>query len=234
MAGLGRKTWTNEVLSQPDLQGYLQDQVVMVFANAAARAAAIPAPTEGMHSYQLDTHRPEFYNGTAWLPTQYGQVRGKMWRNAGFSGFLTTSTTYTVPMQASRVSGGFTFGGGDNLAGASSYLVVPYDGLYDVHYGGYLSGGATSVFGQLVTRHRTSVADATIAASQAYKASASIDHIEDFYAAGLPLKAGDQIFEQFLTYTNSGGNLSFYGNGEVNGCHLTITYAGPLAGATAL
>jgi hypothetical protein len=79
VAGLGRKTWTNEVLAQPDLQGYLQDQTVMRFANAAARSAAIPAPTEGMLSYLDDQDRYEGYTGTvwtavAWLAPQY--VRG--------------------------------------------------------------------------------------------------------------------------------------------------------------
>lgn len=67
MAGLGRKTWANEILAQPDLQGYLQDQVVMRFANAAARTAAIPAPTEGMVSWLDDLNRGYVYDGAAWL-----------------------------------------------------------------------------------------------------------------------------------------------------------------------
>ena len=62
MAGLGRKVWGNEVLSQPDLQGYLQDQVVMVFANDAERGAEIPVPEEGMISYLKSTHRWEGYS----------------------------------------------------------------------------------------------------------------------------------------------------------------------------
>lgn len=61
MAGLGRKVWTNETLSAPDLQGYLQDQVVQEFDSAAARAAAIPAPWEGVVSYLRDVNRWEGY-----------------------------------------------------------------------------------------------------------------------------------------------------------------------------
>lgn len=68
MAGLGRKVWTRETLSAADVQGYIQDQVVMTFASAAARATAVPAPTDGMQSYLVDSKRHEFHNGAAWSP----------------------------------------------------------------------------------------------------------------------------------------------------------------------
>jgi hypothetical protein len=74
MAGAGRKVWTGETLSVPDLQNYLQDQAVMVFPNAAARSAAIPAPTEGMTSYLADVNRVEFYTGTAWVQRDYARA----------------------------------------------------------------------------------------------------------------------------------------------------------------
>lgn len=76
MAGRGRKVWTNEVLSQPDLQDYLQDQVVMQFDNAAQRTAGVPAPTEGMVSYLRDVNRWDGYTqhpttgALAWAPLQ--------------------------------------------------------------------------------------------------------------------------------------------------------------------
>jgi hypothetical protein len=39
---------------------------VQTFANAAARTAAIPTPTEGIVSYLNDVDRLEFWNGSAW------------------------------------------------------------------------------------------------------------------------------------------------------------------------
>jgi hypothetical protein len=42
---------------------------VQTFANAAARTAAIPSPTEGITTYQLDTNFIDTYSGTAWVPT---------------------------------------------------------------------------------------------------------------------------------------------------------------------
>ena len=43
------------------------NQSVMVFANSAARSAALTLPTEGMVTYLQDTDELEIYNGSAWL-----------------------------------------------------------------------------------------------------------------------------------------------------------------------
>lgn len=68
MAGLGRKLFTRQTLSSAEVQGYLMDQAVMVFASAAARDAAIPAPTEGMHVVLLDVHKRFHYTAGGWQP----------------------------------------------------------------------------------------------------------------------------------------------------------------------
>ena len=68
MAGLGRKVWgAGDVLAAADVNGYLMDQAVMVFADAAARTAAIAAPTEGMVTYLSDTNALEYYDGSAFV-----------------------------------------------------------------------------------------------------------------------------------------------------------------------
>jgi hypothetical protein len=66
MAGLGRKVWSaGDVVAAADVQGYLQDQSIMVFADSAARTSAIGTPTQGMVSYLQDTSTLQVY-GTAW------------------------------------------------------------------------------------------------------------------------------------------------------------------------
>jgi len=66
-AGLGFKTFTTgEVLTAADTNGYLM-QGVNVFANAAARTAAITSPQEGQMSYLKDTNSTEYYSGSAWV-----------------------------------------------------------------------------------------------------------------------------------------------------------------------
>lgn len=66
-AGLGFKTFTTgEVLTAADTNGYLM-QGVNVFADAAARTAAITSPQEGQMSYLKDTNSTEYYSGSAWV-----------------------------------------------------------------------------------------------------------------------------------------------------------------------
>lgn len=67
MSGLGRKVFTaGEVLAASDVNGYLMDQSVMVFADEAARTSAIGTPTEGMFTYTSDDDAFEYWDGSAW------------------------------------------------------------------------------------------------------------------------------------------------------------------------
>jgi hypothetical protein len=66
-AGLGFKTFvTGDVLTAGDTNGYLM-QGVWVFADAAARTAAVTSPQEGNFSFLKDTNSTEYYNGAAWV-----------------------------------------------------------------------------------------------------------------------------------------------------------------------
>jgi len=65
-AGLGFKDFvTGEVLTAADVDGYLM-QGVWVFANAAARDAAVTSPQEGNFAYLKDTNVTTYYTGSAW------------------------------------------------------------------------------------------------------------------------------------------------------------------------
>lgn len=69
MAGAGFKTFnTGDVLTASDVNTYLMQQTVMVFASSAARSTALGANVaEGMLSYLKDTDQVEVYNGSAWV-----------------------------------------------------------------------------------------------------------------------------------------------------------------------
>ena len=63
MSGLGRKEWSpGDVLTSADVNGYLMDQSVMVFAGTAARASAIPTPSAGMVAYSTATSLQVYHN----------------------------------------------------------------------------------------------------------------------------------------------------------------------------
>jgi hypothetical protein len=68
MAGAGFKTFAvGEVLTANNVNTYLMQQTVMVFASAAARSSALSTNVaEGMVSYLTDSNSLWYYNGTAW------------------------------------------------------------------------------------------------------------------------------------------------------------------------
>jgi hypothetical protein len=71
-APLGFKTFnTGDVLSAADTNGYLM-QGVLVFADAAARSAAITSPQEGQTSYLKDTDVIQVYSGSSWVTKSGG------------------------------------------------------------------------------------------------------------------------------------------------------------------
>lgn len=67
MAGLGRKVFApGEVLTATNVQNYLMDQAVQVYASEAARGSAIgSATTEGMVSWLSDVNGLQVATGTA-------------------------------------------------------------------------------------------------------------------------------------------------------------------------
>jgi hypothetical protein len=92
-AGAGFKEFnTGDVLSASDVNGYLMSQTVMVFANAAARTAAIASPQEGMISYLKDTNSTEYYSGSAWAAI------------GGASGGMTLLSTTTLLGTSTSIS----------------------------------------------------------------------------------------------------------------------------------
>lgn len=76
MAGAGYKLFVNgNTLSASDLNTYIQQQTVMVFADASARTTALSGVVSaGMISYLTGTNSLETYNGSAWVANGVGDV----------------------------------------------------------------------------------------------------------------------------------------------------------------
>lgn len=89
----GRKVWASgDILTAADVNDYLMDQSVMVFAGTAARASAIASPSEGMVTYRSDDNVVEAYTGAAWQ-----SIGGKILqvvRATDATQRTTTSTSY--------------------------------------------------------------------------------------------------------------------------------------------
>lgn len=101
MAGAGFKTWAaGDVLTAAQLNTYIQEQVVMVFASSAARSSAIGTPSEGMVSYRTDGNAIEFYDGAAWVAA--GQ-------DTSLTNVLITSPRETTTVSATAATGTINF-----------------------------------------------------------------------------------------------------------------------------
>ena len=65
--GAGFKVWaTGDLVNASDFNNYIQEQVVMVFADASARNSAITSAEEGMFAFLKDTNTLTFYDGSSW------------------------------------------------------------------------------------------------------------------------------------------------------------------------
>lgn len=99
MAGAGAKLFVSgDVLTAAQVNTYLMDQAVMVFASTSARDAAFggagePTLAEGMFAYTSDTNTLWYYTGSAW---EYaGATSQALTLNAQ------TGTTYTLALSDS-------------------------------------------------------------------------------------------------------------------------------------
>jgi hypothetical protein len=67
LAGAGFKSFVNgNVLLASEVNTFMMEQQIMVFAGTATREAAITSPSEGMFAFLKDTDTLTFYDGTSW------------------------------------------------------------------------------------------------------------------------------------------------------------------------
>jgi len=122
-AGSGFKTFaTGDVLTAADTNGYLM-QGVWVFADAAARTAAVTSPQEGNMSYLKDTNSTEYYSGSAWVAVGAAGGGMTLLSTTSLSG---TSTTISSISQ-SYINLMVLFQGVGNSTG-SGYFRVAFNG----------------------------------------------------------------------------------------------------------
>ena len=117
MAGAGYKLFnTGDVLTAAQVNTYLQEQSVMVFANAASRTSALTSVlAEGMVSYLQDTNAIEVYDGSAWVSIgSTGDITG-VTAGTGISGGGTSGTVTITNDMATTITAA-----GDIVVGTGS------------------------------------------------------------------------------------------------------------------
>jgi hypothetical protein len=123
-AGLGFKDFvTGEVLTAADVDGYLM-QGVWVFADAAARTAAVTSPQEGNMSYLKDTNSTEYYSGSAWVAVGASNPSWTTWTptiNNLTQGNGTLTARYIQVGKVVNFFISFTFGSTSSMTGAMNF-----------------------------------------------------------------------------------------------------------------
>ena len=101
MAGAGFKVYaTGDLITATEFNTFLQEQVIMVFADSTARDSAVSSPSEGMFCYLKDTNVLQFYNGSSWASfIGDGDITGVT---------ITTSSTSGLSGGATATSGAFS------------------------------------------------------------------------------------------------------------------------------
>lgn len=84
----GFKVWTTgDLISASDFNNYIQEQVIMTFADSSARDSAVSSPEEGMFCFLADSNTLQFYNGSSWASfIGEGDITGVTITTAGTSG----------------------------------------------------------------------------------------------------------------------------------------------------
>jgi hypothetical protein len=98
MAGAGYRLFnTGDVLTAAQVNTYLQQQVIMVFADSTARTTALSGVlAEGMFSYLTGTNAFQLYDGSSWVDVSNpgditGVTAGTGLSGGGTSGAVTVS-----------------------------------------------------------------------------------------------------------------------------------------------
>lgn len=117
MAGLGRRVFNaGDILTAAQVQGFLQDQAIMVFSGTASRATAIPSPSEGMFAYLTDVDILYFYDGSDWAGFP-SSLTDTLITNPNIVGGTATQTNLVAPdekiaIYATAASGTVTLNSG--------------------------------------------------------------------------------------------------------------------------
>lgn len=110
----GFKVWTTgDLVNASDFNSYLQEQVIMRFADSSARDLQVTSPEESMFCMLADTNTLQFYNGSAW--TNFigdGDITG-VTAGDGLDGGG-TSGAVTLNVDINSASSG-TVAGGDEI-----------------------------------------------------------------------------------------------------------------------
>lgn len=239
MAGAGYKLFqTGDVLTAAQVNTYLNEQTVMVFASAAARTSALTSVlAEGMVSYLQDTNAVEVYDGSAWVSIgASGDITG-VTAGTGISGGGTSGTVTITNDMATTITaaGDIVVGTGsgtyDNLPIGTTGQVLTADTTVSPYKVKWATAGGSGALTKITTSSFSNVASVTVDSvfTSTYKSYLIV--FDQVYAA-----TGTDDFQMQLRYGSTTQGNGYYGSslknayssstftntGSVNGSNFTI------------
>lgn len=232
MTGSGFRTFAaGATLTAAQVQGYLQDQAVMVFSSTTARTTALASPAQGMMSFLSDSNTYwqyyEVYSAgnpggaatAGWYPAEGTTLFAGKRNNTG----LTIATaTYTVVSFNTFSCAGSTSNTTTiqiNSATAPSTFTVRQNGWYrlsaNIPMGAWSSTAGTA---RAMASNRNSTTYSTSTLTQQTESGTTAPQVMTDTATVL-LATGDVI--RFFAYQDSGGNAT---NNDTN---FSIEYLRP-------
>jgi hypothetical protein len=214
-AGQGFKTFaTGDVLTAADTNGYLM-QGVWVFADSAARTAAVTSPQEGNMSYLKSDDTVYYYSGSAWVA-----VAGTP-SATGVS--VTKSAVQSIPnaTQTALTWDGEVFDTNtyhDNATN-NSRITIPSGkaGKYLITSTcNYLNGGGTI---RSINVYKNGTASNDVAVGNNGASNCVVVH-----SVVMDLAVADYI--QIFTLQNSGGNVNVAATSGGSSTSLQVIYLG--------
>jgi len=124
-------------------------QTVRTYANASARATAIPSPTEGMMTYLNDTDQIEVWSGSGWVrrvstSLPFAQAAGTSSADGSSVTFITFPVLrFTVGPYVTLAQNYVSASG----AGSSVFVYIPYLYIPSSTGFGIIMSGATGAIG---------------------------------------------------------------------------------------
>lgn len=171
-------------------------QVIPSFASAAARAAAITAPTDGLLTYRTDTRLYERYSSVAAAYTHFLGIRVQMKRITSAQSIPTAAIT--------AVSWNSTDHNSNGLTTSASGVTIAAAGWYDVVFGGEFVANATGRRFACILRNGAEAAEVnrfTVASNTAANGTGLV-----LPGASINCAAGDVI--SIGVFQDSGGALN--------------------------
>lgn len=215
MAGAGYKLFnTGDVLTAAQVNTYLQEQVVMVFADAAARTTALSGVlAEGMASYLKDTDSFEVYNGSAWV-----SASGDLTALTAGTGISISSATGPIPTVTNSMateitaSGDIIVGTGsgtfDNLPIGTTGQVLTADTTVSPYKVKWASAASSGGLTFITSQTFSSVASVTFTSCFTSSYVSYLIVFEDIYAAS----GNDDLQMQWRYSTTTETGTSHYGS----------------------